>query len=1083
MLTLIVGSDRGALSKEVLNRICAAASAGKERLILVVPEQFSHEAERNLCLEGGDTISRYAEVLSFSRLSDRVAAEHGGAARAYLDKGGQLLTMALAAEQVSSRIKLYASVLRKPEFLSDMVRIVNEFRSYCLEPESLLRISKKTDGLFSQKLEEIGCLYEAYLAVCAKGEADPSEKLLRLRDTLVETQWAAGKSVYIDGFMDYTGLEMAVLEAILCQADVYVTFTIGERETVLSRLSEESARTLQRIAAKWEVPTKTEQVEAVIARTSGVQLLLDGLFMEGKCSFQISEDVSLMAFQSVEEECRTVVQRIRQLLQSGARCRDISVAYTDLALYETPLRAALRTAGLPAYYAGETKLLEKSIISALLNALSAAVGPMEYEDVAIYLKSSLPLLERNNCDRLDLYAYRWNLTGSQWEKPWELHPRGFGEAWTEEDCLLLQELNEKKTVALEPLLDLRKGLRAAGNTGDMVLALGRFLEKLKLRERLERQAYVLEKESNGQQAQELMQLYEILLQSLEQMWLILGRTSRTPDDFVRLYRLLLTQYRVGTIPAGLDQIHVSDLPDLRCRQSKHLFVLGASDGRFPAYKTTEGLLTEEERKRLAENGIAIAPNRVDQMEQEISRISSAMFAASETISLSYAGEQPAWLFRRAAEMFPKSVNSADGRVFLDWNDLAAWRIRHDLEMQTGCSELERVEAGLRSLRSYEFKPLQKKNVQGLYGKQISLSASRIDKYASCRFAFFLAYGLKAQPKKQAKMDPSVFGTFVHAVLERVVTRVMETGSFRTISRENLLELALDEINQYASLHFPEQAQRAVYLFRRSKQEILDIVMDLGEELRKSLFQPVSCELEFSKNGMLPPIEIQGRQATSLISGFVDRVDLFETDSKTFVRVVDYKTGKKDFDYTDILNGAGLQMLVYLFALRQFGGEMFQRDQLEPAGVLYLPARREYSLTEPMPDDETVEAGHREERRRKGLIRKDDVVLAAMEEDPQRPRFMPYEIGKQGIKGDLASPRQMILLERHVIRTLADMTDSIASGEVAPNPIVRGQYGSCRFCDFVSVCHRDMCRPEMRNLAVTSADKFWEKLEQEEESHG
>ena len=125
----------------------------------------------------------------------------------------------------------------------------------------------------------------------------------------------------------------------------------------------------------------------------------------------------------------------------------------------------------------------------------------------------------------------------------------------------------------------------------------------------------------------------------------------------------------------------------------------------------------------------------------------------------------------------------------------------------------------------------------------------------------------------------------------------------------------------------------------------------------------------------------------------------------------------------------------------------------------------------------------EERRRKGLIRDDEGILAAMEADPKNPKYMPYAVGRQGLKGDLADHRQMILLERHVLRTLAAMTDSIASGNVGPNPVSRGQFGSCTFCDYRDVCHRDLCAREVRVLAATPAAKFWEKLEQEEEHHG
>lgn len=1084
MLTLLVGPDRAALSRQILSQICADAAHGKEGLIYIVPEQFSHEAERNLCLQGGDSISRYAEVLSLSRLSDRVAAYYGGAAGAYLDKGGQLLAMALAAEQVSSRIKLYASVLRKPEFLADMVKMVGEFRSYCLEPRSILEAAGFMEGAFSQKLEELGLLYEAYLAVCANGKADPSDKLIRLRDALTECDWAQPRWFYLDGFSDFTGAELDVLEVLLQKSEhVWISLTEDDQASEMMRLTRETEQTLKVLAGKSNCACRRVFFGDQLPREAAVQTLLEGLFTQAPVQPAASQAVRLRSCSSVEEECRETVQSIRQLLSQGARCREISVACTDLGLYEAPLRAACSAAGLPVYFAGETDLLATPIISAVLNALNAAAGPLDYEDAALYLKSGLPLLEQDRCDQLDLYAYRWNLRGSQWETSWELHPRGFGELWTEQDRAELAELNDGRERAFSPLIHLRRRLRASQNTGEMVLALDAFLEELQLRQRLEQKANRCLASGQGQAAQELIQLYEIVRQSLEQTWLILGQTTRSPEDFCRLYRLLLTQYRVGTIPAGLDQVHISDLPDLRYRTTKHLLVLGASDGSFPSYRTTEGILTEDERRRLAAHGVSLAPSRSDQMDQEMCRIRAALYAALDSVTLSCAGEQPAWLFRRASAMYPDSLQPGRTEVFLDLAALAAWRLRHKDTSAVRLRGLDAAEQALRQLRDYRFTPLEQKTVQGLYGRQIYLSASRIDKYAACRFAFFLAYGLKAQPRRQAKLDPSVFGTFVHAVLEQVVKRVTTLGGFHEITQETLLELATEEINQYTALHFPEQAKRDAYLFHRSKEEILDIVLDLGQELRGSLFQPVSCELEFSQSGALPPVSVQGQNASCVISGFVDRVDLYERDGKTYVRVVDYKTGKKDFDYTDILNGAGMQMLIYLFALRQYGASYFGKNQLEPAGVLYLPARKEYTLTQPMPDSETVSREHREERRRRGLIRGDADLLAAMEAEPDAPRYMPYEVGKNGVKGDVADSRQMILLERHVIRTLVAMTDGIAGGNVTPNPMVRGQHSACRFCDYAAVCHRDLCQREERNFAATPAAKFWEKLEQEEDQHG
>ena len=870
------------------------------------------------------------------------------------------------------------------------------------------------------------------------------------------------------------------MEQLLLQSsDVWVAIAADAGKPTVFRPSLDTVRQLRLLARKHEIPCEIVQDTNSINRSAGVSFLLEHLFSSQHVALEESADVQLRAYPTVEEECRAAVLQAKQWMTQGVRCRDIAIACTDADQYDAVLFSALLMADLPFYTAGKDRIVCHPVIRSVLIALRAAVGPMDYEDVADYLKSGIPQLERDRCDRLDCYAYLWNLFGSSWQKDWEMHPRGFGEEWTEDDRIRLSVLNQDRIHALKPLFSLRKALYDAKNTGEMVLALYAFLEDVSLRDRLEQQANA----SGGKSAQELVQMYEIICNSLEQTWLILQNTVRTPEDFYKLYETVLSQYHVGTIPAGVDQIYVGSLQDLRSRQVPHLFVLGASDGFLPSYKTSEGLLTEEERKSLLMQGVSLAPSRADQMDREMNQIGAALAAATDSLWLSYAGEQPAWLFRRAQDLCPGSIQASDGELFLDLPSYAAWRLRHENGMLSSDKRVSQMETLLRSRAEYSFADLKRETVSDLYGNEIYLSASRIDKYASCRFAFFLSYGVKTAVRKQAKLDPSAFGTCVHAVLEKTVLRVMEEGGFRTIAEDRLMEIASDEIMAYASAFFPKQAQRDAFLFRRSQTEILDIVRDLGNELRTSLFEPAGCELEFSGSGQLPAIKINGTEAACRISGFVDRVDLYEENGKTYVRVVDYKTGRKDFDYTDILNGAGLQMLIYLFALKSYGASYFRKQSLHPAGVLYLPARKVFARTEPLPDDGTVAQLHQDERRRRGLISSDPIVLTAMEADPSNPQYMPYKIGKSGPVGNLADDQQMELLEHHVLSTLADMADRIAGGAVNPNPIFRGNDSSCRFCDYRTVCHKDLCTHEPRLMAETSAEKFWEKLGMEADHHG
>ena len=223
---------------------------------------------------------------------------------------------------------------------------------------------------------------------------------------------------------------------------------------------------------------------------------------------------------------------------------------------------------------------------------------------------------------------------------------------------------------------------------------------------------------------------------------------------------------------------------------------------------------------------------------------------------------------------------------------------------------------------------------------------------------------------------------------------------------------------------------------------------------------------------------------AIVSGAVDRVDMAEIGGQKYFRVVDYKTGRKDFDYTDILEGMGLQMLIYLFALTK-EAERFYGKPLEPAGVLYFPARFDVeSSRHPMTVEEADEE-RRKKLRRKGLLLDDESVLRAMEAKEQ-PIYLPYKIdGKTKTRsGSLATGDQLSMVSRFVMRTLGNLADEICSGRIEPDPYWRGpDHNACRWCEYKEVCHISSGEVELRRLQETNMNLFWEILEKEERKNG
>lgn len=87
MLQVITGKAGSGKTAALMQAIETAVQAGR-RNILIVPEQYSHQAERELCALCGSKVSLYAEVLTFTGLSRWVDRQLGSGEPVTLDQGG-----------------------------------------------------------------------------------------------------------------------------------------------------------------------------------------------------------------------------------------------------------------------------------------------------------------------------------------------------------------------------------------------------------------------------------------------------------------------------------------------------------------------------------------------------------------------------------------------------------------------------------------------------------------------------------------------------------------------------------------------------------------------------------------------------------------------------------------------------------------------------------------------------------------------------------------------------------------------------------------------------------------------------------
>jgi ATP-dependent helicase/nuclease subunit B len=310
---------------------------------------------------------------------------------------------------------------------------------------------------------------------------------------------------------------------------------------------------------------------------------------------------------------------------------------------------------------------------------------------------------------------------------------------------------------------------------------------------------------------------------------------------------------------------------------------------------------------------------------------------------------------------------------------------------------------------------------------------------------------------------------MHYLLDNVFSEIKEGFGFKNIDKENSQLLINRNIEKYVHeilLDFKGKNRRFEYLFQRYREDAEYVVLDMINELKNSSFEPLDLELDMSK-------------LSATERGYIDRVDGYEHDGKLYIRVLDYKTRKRaySFELADVLHGRDMQMLIYLFSLAKFGKARYNKE-IEPVGVLYVPARDVVLNTSRNVSEEEIEKQRADEMRRSGLILNDPTMINAMESGDEKA-YLPVKQSKEGTftGNNLANPTQLKLLAEHVDKMLQNAMMNIQNGDCECRPYYKNEMdNACSFCDYHSVCGFDEEMGDKRRfVGKMKTEEVWEEL--------
>ena len=1087
MLKLILGGSGSGKTTLLYQRIGARAAAG-EKSILLVPEQFTSSTEGRIYRELGDARSGFVESFSFTSLAEKILSAEGGAAVQTLTDAGRTVLVRRALEELQDNVHYYYRHRRSAAFCQMAAQTIDELKSAGLSGQQLYTLAQNC-GAESGKLSELALIFQGYETLLAHTGMDPADRLelaaARLENALAEGRVPAfleGREVFIDEFDTFNAPKKRLLGALLaCLPTVTVALCddgapLAPGDLGLFSGAKQVAAQLRQLARKNGAEAAVPQLLRRDLRHKDAPALaaVTQLLETGSCDVlpEETQDLTLYAAPSREEEARAVAGAIRRRMRQGVRCGKMAVVCRDIAKYRAALQYEFRMADIPLYCDEPTTPEFSAPATAVRALLALARGADLTENLTTLAKTGLCALSEEEVCALENYAYTWSPNAAAWRAEFTKNPKGFGDAApTEEDAENLKRAEKARALLMGALETLRAKLRDA-NAEQMSRALYFCLKELGAEEQQAAQVEATRTARGIPAAEEAAREWNVVMGLLDEMARLLGTQTVPVPEYEDLFGLLLRSSDLGHIPQTLDAVVLASAGKMRLDAPDYVFVLGLAEGEFPTAPGETGLLTHADRDALMANEIDLPDCFENRVVREQVCFYKALTAPAKGLWMSWPKGQGLTLCA-ALEPIVEGLRPASPQ--LELSDLAAtpadgldclgggWPL-------TGTERASLTEAlrspdgsepeGLQLLhRMAGHAPRQVRDLDALellLGRRLRISPSQLEKYYTCRYGYFLQYVLGLRPRKRAELSADQSGTLMHWVLQMALDPAPGPDNplagamtpFLELDDEAMAALAALLVDEYARRYLPEDTARFAYLLSRLKKSMASLLCYLRDEQRQSSFKPVACELKIGRGEDSVPgqtYRLSDGRTVQLI-GTVDRADEWvEEDGTRWVRVVDYKTGSKKLDLKEVYCGLDCQMLLYLFSLTRDAGGRF--TGAEPAGVLYL-------LADPAPETTTrADAAKSIEYKLDGLVRDEQKIFDAMDAE-ETGRYLPFSF-RNGVpspyqKDKRADIAKLNRIRLHLDDLVTQMGEQLYGGQIAAEPLVTGR-SPCQWCDYGFIC--------------------------------
>ena len=1107
-LQFIFGNSGSGKTRRLYENIIEDSIRRPEKnYLILVPEQFTMQTQKDLCLMHPAGGIMNIDVLSFGRLAHRVFEEMGEDGRQVLDDEGKNLVLRRIAGNYEDELIVLKGNLKKQGYISEVKSVISEFTQYGVDTERLDGLMEELDedSYLYYKLSDIRKLYEGFEDYLQEKYITKEEMLDVLSDVVPKSDILKGSIVAMDGFTGFTPVQDHLLGELLkvCEK-VIVTVTLDEREdpfvyrhpyqlfalskqmtTSLVKIAQEAGIEIDEPVYMWKDAGEASGGKYVPYRFRGnpqMAFLESELFRYSGKTYSEAGDspqtesggadthdggaISLHEARDPRGEAQFVAETTRRLVrEKGYRYRDIAVIAADMDAYADALEKACEMFDIPVFMDHKKSILLNSFVEYLRSLLAMAEQNFTYDSVFRHLRSGLCGFTDGQIDRMENYCLALGIRGyKKWQQAWVRKPAGTSE---EE----LQELNHLRVRFVEKTGGLMYVLKQRRKTvGDVTLAVYEYIAGEKLQEQLAAMEQEFQAEGELALAKEYAQVYRIVLELFDKFVELLGEEQVSLKEYCDLLDAGLEEAKVGVIPPSLDQVVIGDVERTRIKSIKALFFVGANDTLLPGNAGARGLLSERDRERLAEGEIVLSPGSKEQiyiqkfyLYMNLTKPAERLFLSWSKVSADGKTLRPAYLVSDIRRLFPSILPADEEKRTL---------CEREVTRKTG---IRKVAEGISERRTGvddEWKELYAWFVRdgkshGEIGQILRAGFIRKDRPRLGKEKAEELYTGRDRVSV-TRLEQFASCAYAHFLSYGLRLSDREEYGFEALDLGNIAHQSLERFSRKAD----REKLRWTEMTPKKRDELIaesveESVIDYGNtvlfssarnehligRIKRLIGRSVWALTRQMEKGDFEPSGYEMKFG----SGKIDRIDTCKTDDAVYVKVTDYKTGMKSFDITALYHGLQMQLPIYLNAALSVEEKAYPGKKIVPAGIFY------YRIQDPVVPDqdssEDVEKSILKELKLDGLINGDETVIPHLERDLSGSSILfPMGRNKDGSlsKSSRALPKEAFETVLEYAREKErSLKEEMYDGEVQARPYEMGDSTGCDYCPYKDICGFDL----------------------------